>query len=87
MDQLPESISVEQLQTLIGKATHIGAQPVNNSTYKQQVEEMLETLEELERKMGSLLPSGVLPQRWECFVKAKRQIKLARRLLRKSIST
>ena len=87
MEQPPESISTDQLQALISNAVHVGAQPVNNITYKQKVEDLLKQIENIERTMESLIPSGVLPQRWEYFTRAKRQLKVTARMLRKSIST
>ena len=87
MEQPPESISADQLQALIGEAKQIGVQPVNGQTYKLEVEQLLEEFETLQRKMDSYIPSGVLPHRWEYFTKARRQLKMTARMLRKSIST
>lgn len=87
MEQPPESISSDQLQALIGSAKQIGVQPVNGQTYKQEVEKLLENVDALQRTMDSYIPSGVLPHRWEYFTRARRQLKMTARLLRKSIST
>ena len=87
MEHPPEKISTEQLEALIGAAKQVGMQPLNSQAFKQEVEDVLKDLQQMQRKMSSYIASGVLPQRWEYFLKAKRQLRMADRLLRKSIST
>ena len=84
---IPDNISIDQLNDLIKQTSHLGKQPVTAQEFKPIATTLIEKLEDIYKDLDALVPDNVMHNRWQWVERSKRNLRVSIRTLEKSRKT
>ena len=85
MPDIPDSIDIAALNSLLKLSDEPGVRPVSSKEFKVIANEMIQEMDAMLSELSSYTPDNILHSRWDYVNQSRRSLRNSLRLLRKSI--